>query len=598
MDENTFVVHCERISRRLAYYLRFQYNEGLVEKIKNLPDDTRKWNPGMMVWEITTPSLLSLIKKYRGSNKIYFDFGTEESRKIFIQQIKKIEIAEIEKRKFIADLNIKKEQWVKYKQTLEETYEKYSEDVHKFLKPGVVLYPHQIVASLFMTTVKNTLLALDMGTGKSLSAILACEMSGFQKVVVITPKSLMFNYYNEIQKFTDSSAHIVNWRKNTCGITDSKYVIINYDFFNSSNKKYCDKKWNDLDIKVIDAIILDECQKIKNSKTNIYINYKRIFNKKIFRNNERFSAYLSGTPMVNRAKELYTVLHEISPIEFKTKNFFLSYYCGMKYDIDTGYGWTVDESKTKFEELFHKISPFVYRKKIEEVINDLPEKLYQKIILELDDKEQKIYDDIELGVYNDFTKAEEKNALTVMLRLRQYTSNQKLKFIYELIDNIIENGDKLVIFDVFKDSLRTIHNKYDDISVLHDGDIKIEDRNEAIKLFQDKNSKIKLFLTTFSSGNFGLTLTEANKMLLLTLPYSLGEYSQAAARIFRIGQKNNVIIYPIIFSETIDSYVYNLIESKQFEVSKVLDNTEFESNTNESVFNDVIKKIKEKYESK
>jgi SNF2 family DNA or RNA helicase len=595
MNDLPFVVHCERIGKKQSYFLRFPVNEQLIQRIKELPDDTRKWSGLNYAWEVSTHSLYLLIKKYKGSTKIHFDFGNEDSRKVFIEQIKKIEISEAEKRKFIAELNIKKEHWVKYKEELEKTYEKYSEQVHSFLKPNVQLYPHQIVSSLFMTTVKNTLLALDMGTGKSLAAITACEMNGFEKIIVITPKSLMFNYYNEIHKFTNSSAHIVNWKKNTCGIADSKYVIINYDFFNSSNKEYCNKKWKDLNIKIIDAIILDECQKIKNSNTNIYKNYRRIFNSKIFRNGNRFSAYLSGTPIVNRAKEMYTVLHEISPIDFATKNYFLSYYCGMSYNYETGYGWTVDEADTKFEELFHKISPFVYRKKIEDVIKDLPDKSYQKIILELDDNEQKIYDEIELGAYNEFTKSEERLALTIMLRLRQYTSHNKIKYIYELIDSIIESGEKLVIFDVFKESLIAIHNKYPEISVLHTGDIKFEDRNEAITKFQDKNSDIKLFLSTFSSGNFGLTLTEARKMLLLTLPYSLGEYSQAAARIFRIGQKNNVIIYPLIFQNTIDSYVYELIESKQTEVSKVLDNSDYESKAGESVFGEVIEKIKNKY---
>jgi len=592
-----FIVNCERIRRTEWYYLRYPINDQLQQRIKNLPDDTRKWNAGMLCWEVKTISVFALIKRYKGSKKIHFDFGNDESRKIFINQVKKLEIKELEKRKFIAKLNVKKEHWVKYKQELEETYVEYSEKLHAFLKEGTKLYPHQIVAALFMSTVKNTLLALDMGTGKSLSAIAACEMNGFERVIVITPKSLMFNYRNEIKKFSNSSVYIVNWKKNDCGIENARYIIINYDFFNSSNKDYANKKWRDLNINVIDALILDECQKIKNSKTNIFKNYKRIFNDNIFRNNNRFSAYLSGTPIVNRAKELYNVLHEISPLEFTTKKYFYSYYLGMFRDINGGYGWTVDEANTKFEELFHKISPFVYRKKIEDVIDSLPDKTYQKIMLELDDSEQKTYDEIELGVYNEFTKAEEKNALTVMLRLRQYTSHSKINYIYELIDNILECGEKVVIFDVFKDTLKTIHNKYPNISVLHTGDEKIEDRNNAINSFQDNNSDIKIFLSTFSSGNFGITLTAASKMFLLTLPYSLGEYSQAAARIFRIGQKNNVVIYPIIITNTIDAYVYNLIESKQSEVSKVIDNEEYSSNAEESVFGDVIKKIKEKYEN-
>ena len=75
-----FIISCERISKRQAYYLRFQYNEGLIANIKSLPEETRKWNAGMMVWEITTLSLFLLIKKYKGSNKIHFDFGNDVAK--------------------------------------------------------------------------------------------------------------------------------------------------------------------------------------------------------------------------------------------------------------------------------------------------------------------------------------------------------------------------------------------------------------------------------------------------------------------------------------------------------------------------------------
>jgi hypothetical protein len=221
MDNSpVFVVHCERISRRLAYYLRFSYNDQLVKRIKELPEETRKWSALNFAWEVTTPSLLAIIKKYRGSNKIHFDFGTEDSRKVFIQQIHKIEVAEEEKRKFIADLNIKKEHWVKYKQELEATYVQYSDKMHALLNDNIKLYPHQIVAAMFMNVTKNTLISHEMGLGKTLSSILYVEMSGYEKVFVITPNSLKFNFYYEIEKFTNSTAHIVGWRKNKCGIEE------------------------------------------------------------------------------------------------------------------------------------------------------------------------------------------------------------------------------------------------------------------------------------------------------------------------------------------------------------------------------------------
>ena len=120
-----FIVHCERIRKRAAYQLRFPINDQLLSRVKELPQETRKWNAMEFAWELTTAGLYNLIKRYKGSNKIHFDFGNEETRKIFIQQIKRVEVEEEEKRKFIVDLNIKKEHWAKYKQELEETYEKY-----------------------------------------------------------------------------------------------------------------------------------------------------------------------------------------------------------------------------------------------------------------------------------------------------------------------------------------------------------------------------------------------------------------------------------------------------------------------------------------
>jgi hypothetical protein len=196
MELPVFRVFCERIPRRQHYYIRFPHNDGLVEKIKSLPEDTRKWSALNLAWEVSAYSLFLLIKKYTKSTKIHFDFGNDISRGIFIEQVKKIEIAEEEKRLFIADLNIKKEHWVKYKEELETEYIKYSDKMHGLLNEGIKLYPHQIVAAMFMNVTRNTLISHEMGLGKTLASILYVEMNGFNKVVVVTPNSLKFNYYN------------------------------------------------------------------------------------------------------------------------------------------------------------------------------------------------------------------------------------------------------------------------------------------------------------------------------------------------------------------------------------------------------------------
>lgn len=596
MQDSVFVVYCERIRRRKYYYIRFQPNDQLLDRVRNLPDESRKWLPSMMCWEVSTASLFALIRRYKKSTKIHFDFGSDESRKIFIEQIKKIEITEAEKRKFIAELNVQKEHWVKYKQELEEKYIDYSDKLHVLLKEGVKLYPHQIVAAMFMNVTRNTLISHEMGLGKTLSAILYVEMNGFEKVLIITPNSLKFNFYNEVKKFTNSTAHIVNWRKNSCGIEEAKYVIVNYEFFNPNIKSGRFKtKWEKLEIDRIDAVICDESHKLKNTKSNTYKNFTRTFKKTIFKGGKISKIFLSGTPAPNRAHELYTVLHEISPLDFETKTYFQKYYCGMEYDHDSGWGYHTNTAEQKFEELFHKIAPFTHRKRKVDALKDLPDKTYQRIILEMTDEEERIYEEIEAGVANEFVEHPNGNPLTIMIRLRQYLASIKIKHVIELIENVLHSGEKVVVVDYFKDTLYDLNNKLGKSTALHTGDQNVEERAELVEAFQNKESAVKGFLGSIQTCNYGLTLTAASKLFIMTLPYSVGEYDQVSDRLHRIGQKNAVNIYVLIFPRTIDDYVFSAIENKRKEILKVIDNEDYTSNVNESVLTEVIRRIKEKH---
>ena len=600
MADLVFIVSCERIRRTITYHVRFPINDQLIKIIRELPEETRKWRALERVWEISASSLLILIKRFRGSTQIRFDFGSEEGRKIFIQQIKKIELAEAEKRKFIAELNIKKENWVKFKNELEENYEQYSDKLHALISPEIKLYPHQVVASLFMNVTRSTLISHEMGLGKSLSSILYVEMNGFEKVVVITPNSLKFNFYEEVKKFTKSTAYIVNWRKNTCTLEDAKYVIINYDFFNPSIKsKRFDPKWQKLNIGKIDSVICDENQKLKNTKSNTYKNFKRTFKKQAFKGEKVSKIFLSGTPAPNRAHELYTVLNQVSPLDFETKTYFQKYYCGMDYDHESGWGYVTNSAKQRLEELFYKIAPFTHRKRKIDALKDLPTKTYQKVMLEMDDAEYSTYEDIENNVANDFVKHPTSHHLTIMIRLRQYNAHLKVKPLIELVESILETGEKVVIVDYYKESLYELKEALGDVAALHTGDEKdLEVRAGIIKKFQDPDSDLKVFLGTIQTCNYGITLTAASKLFIITLPYSVGEYDQVADRLHRIGQKAAVNIYPLVFRDTIDDYVFSAIEGKRTEIVKVMDNEDYKSDVSESVFSEVVNRIKQKHGKK
>lgn len=586
-----FIVDCKRDGKKDKFILSFQYEPSLISKLKEIHWEDRKFNSSNKTWTVKTFSLYNLMLQYKGNPNIFFKFDDDE-KEYFKNKVKK-KINEIKTLKERQEkLEEKKIYWLEYKKQLKETYKVHEDKLHQNLKEGVKLLPFQSQAVLFGDVVRNVLFALEMGTGKTLISIALSEYNNFNKIFVITPNSLKFNYFYEVEKFTNSKAHIINWKKNKYTLEESKYIIINYDFFRNNNSI---KKFENLNLGKIDCLILDECHRIKNPKSNIYKNFKAIFTDDIFVNETPCKIFMSGTPMNNRAYELYTVMNQISPIDFPNKQFFYSEYCGMTYDPSQFGGYNFDSNTTNFEGLYHKISPYVFRVRKMDVLKDLPSKTYERIILELTTSEEKEYNNILDGVIDELSNKETvTNPMTIMLRLRQYLSILKVnnKDLIEFIDMLLEMGEKIVIMDYFKEGIEILHEKYKDISVLHYGDVSVEDRSKMVKQFQDKDSNIKMFLSTVQTGKEGLTLTSSSKIMILTQPYTVSENEQVVDRVHRISQTEKVNVYYPLFNNTIDFKVFNLVEDKKKEIVKVLDNEDYKTKIDDSTINELVNSLK------
>lgn len=592
---NVFTVYCSRLKNTSKYSVRYPVNDFLTNRIKEFSKEDRKWNSSTFSWEMKAYTLYKVIVSFKGSKQIFFDFGEIDNKNVFIKIIEKERKKEEEKLKAIEELERNKQLWIEFKAELELNYEQYSDHVHSFINKGIKLYPHQIVASMFLNKIRSGLLALGMGSGKSLSAITYVEMNDFYKVFVITPNSLKHNFQNEILKFTNSKAHIIG-KKNKYTIEESKYIIVNYDYFNSSNLSKTKDKYNNLNIGKIDCLIMDESHRFStNTGCNTHKAIVKIFTDDIFTNNKPSRIFMTGTPCKSRAYQIYGVLHQISPLDFPTKNHFNEYYCGMQYDPSGFGGWVTDISTSRFEELFIKISPFIYRKKTEDIIKDLPEKTIQKIVLEMNPKEYETYEKLESGVVNEFITKEVAHPLAILNNLRQYTSHLKISGVKELIDSILDTGEKFVVVDFFKESLKGLHKSYPEESALHTGDEKDDVRAEVIRDFQDENGKTKLILGSQSTISEGVTLTAANKVGVISIPWTPSDADQIIFRILRIGQKNAINAYFFVYKDTIDEYVFDLIESKRAEISQVIDGEKYESNIDQSIIKDLIELLKNKH---
>jgi len=610
-DRSQFTVQCESTGSKGTWYkLFFPPNNQINDRIKMSAKNHHRWSLEDHCWHVHVKALYDLIKMYRKSDKIRFEFG-EKGRVHFLEQIKKIDqLLEIKQDK-IERLKKKNAEALAWKKELEENYQQYEPEVMKHIKQDVKLYPHQVVAIMFLKKVINGLLSLEMGLGKTLCSIGYAEMMGFKKVLVITPNSLKFNYHDEVKKFTHSSKPYIIYSKSQSKKNKSKkeqddanYIIVNYDYFNNKDHKKVKEKYEALNLGFIECVVLDESHMIKNTQSNTYKNIKKLIK------DIPSKVFLSGTPAPNRTKELYTVLNLISPLDFPTKTEFYEQYCGLTYipkhdgindsENDERYygGWQQNEGGMRLEELYHKIAPYTYRKRKFEVLKDLPDKIYQKIVIEMNDEEKKQYDKIEEGVANEIFSDEEMssvNILTIMLRLRQYTSMLKIKPTVELATRLHDEGEKSVIVDMFKPPIAEMKKMLGEIAGLHTGDEDEQERNIVKNDFQNPEGETKVFLASISTTKYGLTLTAASKLFMTTLPWSTGEYDQVSDRLHRIGQKDTVFIYPVIIKDTIDEYVFSMIEKKRIEITKVLDNEDYKSNVEESVLSEVLEMLRRKY---
>ena len=589
-------INVERKTRTSKFLLKFPYNIDFINRIKEYPKDTRGWNGSC--WEIESIQLMDLIKSHKGSTDIFFDFGGLDKKTEFINIFNNSLQKQLQKEQELELKRKKQETSKELKKSLKENH--HLIDYKKHLKEDIIPYPHQVIGAKFASELGSCIVSADMGTGKTILSLLASEMKGdeWDKIFIIVPNSLKLNWRNEVEKFTHSKWYIIDntFKKNKYTIQESKYIITNYEYFRSSsfnvNKYLINKGINPKDIK---AIIFDEAHKLKNTKSNTYKNIKKTFKKSV-----KDFLLLSGTIMPNRLEELYVALNFILPEEFSSKNRFYTEYCGLKYDLD--FGWQVVE-KPDLERVFNKLDGVMYRVKKEDVLKDLPELSINLVNVEMNSREEKEYKDIEDGFlnvdWNGYINMEDNglddNPLVILGRLRKYTSKIKTEVVGEFVQTLNEQGEKVVIFDIFKDSLIYLADKFKHNSAYYGGSVSSEKRQELVDEFQNPNGKVMNLFVTAQTGNAGITLTAASHMILISQSYVPGENEQMYARIHRIGAKNNCNIYIFAIENTVDDKVYYLVKNKLKVISKVIDNVDFTDNVKTSILNELVSSYKNSY---
>lgn len=457
------------------------------------------------------------------------------------------------------------------------------------------LYPFQIEGvRQLMKWDGRALLADDMGLGKTVQSLMWLKLNP-EKVpaIIICPASLKYNWEIECKKWlkTDSISVLSG---TTPRNFKSDIVIINYDIVHHWLWHFKTLPYQ--------TIILDECHYIKNDKA------KRTKAIKTLTKGVKHVIAISGTAIVNKPIEVYNVINILNPRLFPSRWNFAHKYCNAKH---TGFGWDFNGA-SNIEELHNILkNNLMIRRKKQDVLKDLPEKIYTQIPLEIDNRkkytemEQDFIDYIEKQMGEELSKTEkqlqkELGYVNVALNiediikkkvesiskaemlvkvgfLQRKATKGILKIVKEWIYDFLENQDKLVIFAVHSEFINNLLEEFKDIAVKIDGSTPINKRQEIVNEFQT-NKKIKLFIGNIKAAGVGLTLTASSNVAFLEYPWAPGDLVQAEDRCHRIGQKNSVNIFHFVAKNTIIEDILEILRKKSKVVNALLDGRIVEEN--------------------
>lgn len=454
-------------------------------------------------------------------------------------------------------------------------------------------FPYQKVGIAFLNKVGGVGMVGDsMGLGKSAQAIGYTSLNNLHTVIVC-PASLKYNWQKEIAKFTDKTSVVLTEFEADSLDPKNKladYVIINYEQLQKYEKYLLKSKF--------DCVILDESQYIMNLQAK---RTKAVF--KYFKKCKH-RLCLSGTPIKNRPLEFYAQLKFLRPDQFSNKMKYALRYCDAK---ETPFGWDLRGS-SNLDELNRKIAPFYIRRLKHEVLKELPPKTVTVMDLEMGVTEKSEYQKIQ----REFEKVMAENwkihgtsyadrridgaHLAKLVELKQYCSQIKISRVTEFVKEFVDSSEnrKIIVFSQFINTQKALRDAFPGISVSLLGEDSADKRNDAVERFQN-DPKIRVFVGSTLAAGVGLTLTAADTVIFADLMWSPADHEQAADRVHRISQENPCFIYYMVFKDSIESMIWQVIGHKLSVLSKTLDGKELKEiqpDVVKMVFSDMLNKFR------
>ncbi|HOC58258.1 MAG TPA: DEAD/DEAH box helicase [Verrucomicrobiota bacterium] len=420
------------------------------------------------------------------------------------------------------------------------------------------------------------ILADDMGLGKTLQTLawLAWLKDQHRKdpqpALVICPASVLHNWRREAERFTpqlkvlvlESGAARHNLRKQ---VPQYDLIVTNYALLR--------RDLEELQKFAFRAIVLDEAQFIKNPEAQVTQSVKQL--------KAELRLALTGTPLENRLLDLWSIVDFIQPGYLGNRDHFTETYEPRGEDAEGA-------QRIARRRLSAKLRPLLLRRLKKHVAKDLPERIEQRRDCQLGDEQRKLYlaelrrsrEQVMKAVAEKGLNKSKLHVLAALTRLRQVcchpklvgndTASGKTETLFELLDPLIAEGQKVLLFSQFVQMLQLLEAECRQRQIpTHILTGQTKDRQAVVGAFQDDPNPA-VFLLSLRAAGTGLNLTTASYVVLYDPWWNPAVEAQAIDRSHRIGQTRTVNAYRLISPGTVEEKIWELQQSKAQTIADVL----------------------------
>ena len=438
-----------------------------------------------------------------------------------------------------------------------------------------VLRPYQKQGVYWMRFLEKSglsgLLADEMGLGKTLQTLAWISLgrndpqARGKPALIVCPTSLVRNWEAEAAKFTPHLKRLVVSGPDRAAvfgeIESSDLVITSYALLQRDlADAYLGRKFS--------VVVLDEAQHIKNRQTRNARSAKKL--------QAVQKLVLTGTPVENSVADVWSIFDFLLPG-------YLGEYADFRDSTEQPIAAGGNDGAVAQEKLHHKLHPFILRRLKSDVAKDLPDKIVKVVYCPLTPDQQAMASRIRAKAKAAKTKFE---MLAVLMRLRQAANHLallkeqsddpsgKLEMFFELLDEAMDGGHRVLVFSQFVSMLSILRHELDERGVKYcylDGETK--DRLGECRRFNSDES-IPLFLISLHAGGTGLNLTGADMVVHFDPWWNPAVEDQATDRAHRIGQKRTVYSVKLITQHSVEERVLAMQQKKQAIINATIDTSD------------------------